>query len=200
LSIVLLAEGDTEAALGEHLKAFLRLRADHETRPNIRLVTRARIENNAQRLREQVARELDDARVIGVIALVDVFPRFGNAAEAKAWLRTATGNPARFHAHVAQHDVEAWLLPYWDDICRRVNVQRRRPGAHPEQVNSQQPPAYRLQELYRLARPKPRKYSKPIEMRELLRGKDLTLSAAACPEFKALLNTLLTLSGLTPLP
>lgn len=58
----------------------------------------------------------------------------------------------------------------------------------------------RREESYGLPGPKPRKYSKPIEMRELLRGKDLTLSAAACPEFKALLNTLLTLSGLTPRP
>ena len=57
----------------------------------------------------------------------------------------------------------------------------------------------KLQELYRRAKP-PRKYVKATEMYAILQGKDLTVSANRCPEFKAFLNTLLTLSHLEPLP
>ena len=54
-------------------------------------------------------------------------------------------------------------------------------------------------ELYLRAKP-PRKYRKTIEMPVILRDKDLTFSANACPEFKSFLNTLLTLSNLPLLP
>ncbi len=91
------------------------------------------------------------------------------------------------------------LLPYWNDICRRLNLDKRSPGAQPEHVNSQKPPAYHLDELYRQAKPRARKYNKPIEMRDILRGKDLTVAADTCPEFKSFLNTLLTLNGLATL-
>jgi hypothetical protein len=115
-------------------------------------------------------------------------------------LREAVHEDERFFAHAAQYDVEAWLLPYWHDICRRLKIERRSPGTHPEFVNGQNPPAYHLEELYRLAKPKARKYSKPIEMREILRGKDLAIAAAACPEFRLFLNTLLELNSLAHLP
>lgn len=197
--IVLLAEGDTERALSEHLKAFLDQRAVQERKPKVRLVTRGRIEVRADKLLRQVELELQNAEVQAVIGLMDVFPNFGSAAEAKSWLRSAVKDNSRFYAHAAQYDVEAWLLPYWDDICRRLRLEKRSPGAYPEQVDGQKPPAYHLDELYRQAKPRARKYNKPLEMRDILRGKDLTIAADACPEFKAFLNTLLTLSGLTAL-
>jgi len=124
------------------------------------------------------------------------YPNFADAAEAKGFLREAVGEEPRFHAHAAQFDVEAWLLPYWDAICRRVGVQQARPGAHPEQVDRQNPPSKRLEELYQRAKPRPRKYVKPIEMAAILRDKDLTVAAMQCPEFRAFLNTLLTLNDL----
>ncbi len=198
-TVVLLAEGDTERVVKEHLKTFLDAQAVLEKRPPILSVTRGRIEIKAALLRKQVELELDN-REYRLIGLVDVYPQFSDARAAKDWLRAAVGNIPQFYAHAAQHDVEAWLLPYWDDICRRIHVQKRKPGVHPETVNSQNPPAYRLAALYQQAVPKPRQYNKPAEMREILRGKDLTVAANACPEFKALLNTLLKLSGLTPLP
>lgn len=66
-------------------------------------------------------------------------------------------------------------------------------------MNGQKPPAYHLDELYRQVKPRARKYNKPIEMRDILRGKDLTIAADACPEFKSFLNTLLALNGLAAL-
>lgn len=197
--VVLLAEGDTERALREHLKEFLDQRAAQERKPKVRLVTRGRIEVRADKLLRQVELELQNADVQAVVGLVDVFPRFAGAAAAKSWLADAVNDNPRFYAHAAQYDVEAWLLPYWEDICRRLKLEKRSPGAHPEQVNGQKPPAYHLDELYRQAKPRARKYNKPIEMRELLRGKDLSVAAAVCPEFKSFLNTLLTLNGLAAL-
>ncbi len=197
--VVLLAEGDTERALRDHLKEFLDERAAQERKPKVRLVTRGRIEMRADKLLRQVELELQNTEVQAVVGLVDVFPRFTGAVEAKSWLADAVRNNGRFHAHAAQYDVEAWLLPYWEDICRRLKLEKRSPGAHPEQVNGQKPPSYHLDELYRQAKPRARKYNKPIEMRDILRGKDLTIAAAACPEFKSFLNTLLTLNGLAAL-
>jgi hypothetical protein len=41
---------------------------------------------------------------------------------------------------------------------------------------------------------------KTIEMAAILYNKDLTIAANRCPELKSLLNTLLKLGNLTPLP
>ena len=197
MSVVLLAEGDTERALKEHLKLFLDHKAIIEDKPRIALLSRSYLSLRKDKLSRQVQLLLDEPSVEAVVALIDVFPNFDDAAEAKAWLRESAGERRGFYAHAAQFDVEAWLLPYWDDICRRLKLEKRRPGAHPEHVNGQRPPAYHLDELYRQAKPKARKYNKPIEMREILRGKDLITAADACPEFKSFLNTLLALNGLS---
>jgi hypothetical protein len=199
VSVVLLAEGDTERALKEHLKAFLDQRAILEGKQRTKLLLRSYLSLRKDKLSRQIQLLLDEPGVEAVVALIDVFPNFADAAEAKAWLRGSTDESRRFFAHAAQFDVEAWLLPYWDDICRRLKLEKRRPSAHPEHVNGHRPPAYHLDELYRQAKPKARKYNKPIEMREVLRGKDLTVAADACPEFKSLLNTLLALHGLAAL-
>lgn len=200
MTLVLLVEGDTERALKEHLKLFLDQRAMLEHKPRVALTSRTYAALRPDKLRRQVQLLLAEPGITAVVGLIDVFPKFTHAAEAKAWLREAVQAEERFFAHAAQYDVEAWLLPYWRDICRRLKVEKPSPGVHPELVNGQKPPAYHLNELYRLAKPKARKYSKPIEMREILRNKDLTTAAAACPEFKLFLNTLLTLNSLMHLP
>ena len=197
MKIVLLAEGDTEKALAEHLKRFLDQRAEAAGKPKIALRTKP-ITLNRGDLRGRIRLELCEPQVIAVVGLVDVYPRFTSAEHAKQFLREASANDPRFHAHAALHDVEAWLLPFWRSICDKIGVRHAPPGAHPEKVDFNQPPSRRLQELYNRARP-PQKYIKPIEMNALLRGKDLTIAAEQCPEFKALLNTLLTLSELSPL-
>lgn len=199
MTIVLLVEGATETALKEKLKAFLDERSRAEGRPKVALRTQDIMTLNPDKLRGRIRLELRRPRVTAVIGLIDVYPDFASAAEAKDFLRQAAGDDPRFYAHAAQYDVEAWLLPYWDAICRRIGVRRSAPGPNPEQVDHDHPPSQRLDELYRLAKP-PRKYVKPIEMASILRHQDLTVAADACPELKSLLNTLLTLSGLRPLP
>jgi hypothetical protein len=198
VTIVLLVEGDTEKAVKEPVKHFLDERAVAEGRPKVALRVKATMTPSLSKLRGRIRLELSDPQVIAVVGLINVYPNFHSAEEAKAFLRQAAENTPRFYPHAAQYDVEAWLLPYWDAICKRLGVRQNAPGPHPEEVDLSSPPSQRLQELYRLAKP-PRRYVKPIEMAAILRGKDLTVAAGRCPEFRALLNTLLTLGGLRPL-
>jgi len=193
-----LTEGETETALKEHLKRFLDGRAEAEKRPKSSLVTRNIIILDEHRLRRRIQLELGQPEVTAVVGLIDVYPHFSSADEAKQFLRRVAQNDERFHAHAAQYKVEAWLLPYWEHICHRLGVHRAAPSAQPEQVDLDRLPSHHLAELYRQARP-PRKYKKTLEMTALLRGQDLTIAARQCPEFKGLLNTLLILSNLNPL-
>ena len=120
--IVLLVEGETEMALKGRLKEFLDKRAAAEGLPKMALRTKDIMTLNANRLRRRIALELRDPQVTAVIGLIDVYPNFGSAREAKDFLRQVTDGDPRFYPHAAQYDVEAWLLPYWKDICRRVGV------------------------------------------------------------------------------
>jgi hypothetical protein len=200
MTIVLMVEGDTETALKQHLKTFLDRRAETVGKPRVRLETRDIVNIASHRFRHRVALELRNPSVTAVVGLIDVFPRFQNAVEAKDYLADAAGDHPSFYAHAAQYDVEAWLLPYWEDICQRLGVRQSPPGCDPELVDRLRPPSYRLKELYGRARPKPRKYVKTTEMYAILKDKDLTVAADQCPEFKAFLNTLLTWTDLNPLP
>lgn len=199
MRIVLLVEGKTETALKEVLKKFLDDRAAEEGRPRVKVKTKPMDTRllNPERVRDQVALSLRDQEVVCVVGLIDVYPRFHSAQEAKDFLRQASGAEARFHAHAAQFEVEAWLLPFWKEICQKLKVQRQPPGANPEQVDLQTPPSRRLFDLFRLAN---RSYDKPRDAKAILQGKDLTVVAKQCPEFKALLNTLLACAGLSTLP
>lgn len=195
LKIVLLVEGDTEQALKEHLKRFLDERAALAQKPKISLQTRA-LRMDDRDIEKRVQLELQGKDTLAVVALVDVYPYHKSAEEAKTKLIRAARNHPKFYAHVARHDVEAWLLPFWDEICRRTGVREKAPGVHPEEVDGEDPPAKRLKALYDRAKP-PRRYIKPVEMNAILRGKDLTVIATSCPEFRAFLNTLLRLAGLS---
>jgi hypothetical protein len=196
MSITLLVEGPTETALKQHLKNFLDQRAKAEGQPKVALQTRTIMNPNLAKLKGRIRLELSQPGITAVVGLIDVYPNFTSAEKAKIFLREAADDNPHFYAHAAQYDVEAWLLPSWDNICQRLKVQRKAPAQYPEQVNQNTPPSKHLAELYRLAKPA-RKYVKPIEMAAILQGKDLTIAANQCPELKALLNTLLKLGGLS---
>ena len=197
MTVVLLVEGATETALKRHLKRFLDQRAGQEGKPELALRTRSfRTRPTEEQFRKRVNLELRNDRVKAVIGLLDVYPDFASAREAKEFMRNAAGSDKRFHAHAAQYDVEAWLLPYWETICHRIGVRRSRPGNSPEQVNGMTPPSKRLQALYQVAK---RKYKKPIEMNAILERQDLSVAARECKELRLLLNTLLELGDLNPL-
>ena len=198
MSVVLLVEGKTETALRAVLKRFLDERAEAQGKPRIALRTKPMMTLNQGKLRGRIRRELSEPGVAAVVGLIDVYPDFASAEAAKRFLREAADDDPRFFAHAAQYEVEAWLLPFWDAICRRLRVRQAPPGPWPEQVDLERPPSLRLGERYRRAKP-PRKYIKTLEMSAILGRLGLAPAAACCPELKALLNTLLAVGDLAPL-
>lgn len=132
-----------------------------------------------------------------VIGLTDVYTGtndFMNAADAKAKMRQWVNNNPAFHPHVAQHDFEAWLLPYWKDIQRIAGHNRKAPTGLPEAVNHNRPPSYHIKEIFEIGTCRD-SYSKPRDANRILRDNDLAVAAGQCPELRSFLNTILTLSG-----
>ena len=132
-----------------------------------------------------------------VIALTDIYTGssdFQDAADAKQKMRRWVGPNPRFHPHCAQHDFEAWLLPYWRDIQRLAKHNRAAPAGPPETVNHNRPPSSRINEIFNTGR-SPRDYVKTRDAKRILEGKDLSVAVAACPELRAFINTILDLCG-----
>lgn len=198
MKIVVMVEGKTEKAFMPHLRAFLETRlAGRMPRLDThkydgRIPKEGKLRRDVERLLN--GREPADA----VIALTDVYtgtqpPDFTNAADAKEKMREWVGACEDFHPHAAQHDFEAWLLSYWDEIKRLAGSNRAEPGA-PETVNHTKPPSALLAEVFRTGS-KGKAYVKARDANRILRKKDLLLSANACPELKEFLNTILSICG-----
>ena len=108
------------------------------------------------------------------------------------------GNNSKFFPHAAQHDFEAWLLPYWEDIKKLAKHTKNAPTGAPESVNHNHPPSWHLKELFRIGAGT-RDYIKTRDAKKILEGKDLKIAADACPELKAFLNTILKVCGSEPI-
>ena len=93
---------------------------------------------------------------------------------------------------------EAWLLPFWSDIQALAGHKKSPPPGPPEAVDHNRPPSHYIREIFRIGTCRD-DYSKPRDASRILRGKDLTVAANKCPELKAFLNTILTLSSADPL-
>jgi hypothetical protein len=148
-------------------------------------------------LKREVARLL--ATHDHVVALTDVYtgtePReFTTGSDARSAMRAWVGDEPRFHPHAAQHEFEAWLLPYWSQIQRLAGSKRQRPSQQPESVNHDRPPSKLLREVFRNGS-KRMDFQKILHASAILRNQDLTIAAHVCPELKSFLNTILTLSG-----
>lgn len=202
MKISILVEGRTEMAFKPHLTAFLegRLRG---RMPRLdmfpydgRIPKEEKLRRTVERLLK-VGKPPSDA----VIALTDVYTGtrdFRDAADAKEKMRGWVGPENRFHPHVAMHDFEAWLLPFWADIQKIAEHGRKAPPGPPEAVNHMNPPSHHIREIFRIGTCRDY-YSKARDANRILRGKDLTVAAKKCPELRAFLNTILTLSGGQPL-
>lgn len=201
MRIAILVEGKTETAFKPFLVEYLRRRLSGRT-PKLDFTPydgRIPTERKLKRIVENLLRSQADA----VIALTDVYtgttpPVFPTAQDAKDRMRAWVGDEPRFHPHVALHDFEAWLLPYWDRVKELTGGNRRPPGKHPERVNHGNSPAYRLAEVFR-AGPRTVGYIKTRDAGRILRDQDLTVAVDACPKLRAFVNTILTLSGGKPL-
>lgn len=192
--IGLVVEGRTEKAFLPHLRKFIEQRVPKGSMPRLSPhVCDGRIPTG-DKLRRVVERLLADHDA--VIVFTDVYTGgsdFQDASTAKERMCTWVGNH-RFYPHAAQHDFEAWLLPYWEDIKRLSGSNRAVPAGAPEFVNHHKPPAHRIAEVFRTGTAR-RAYVKTRDAPRILEGNDLMIAAVQCPELKAFLNTILSLCG-----
>jgi hypothetical protein len=202
VKITILVEGRTERAFVPYLGEFLKPRLSGRM-PNIDPFPYDGRIPKKDKLRRTVEGLLRNGRhpSNAVIALTDVYTGtadFADAADAKRKMRERVGNNPKFHPHAAQHDFEAWLLPFWSDIQARAGHMKAAPPGPPESVNHTHPPSHHIREIFRIGTCRD-DYSKVLDAARILRGKDLTVAANKCPELKAFLNTILKLSGAEPL-
>lgn len=197
MKISIIVEGATERAFRPHLTKFLMDRLAGNMPRLDMFICNGRVDKG-DKLRAKVESLLAGRNPAdAVIALTDIYTGtndFIDAADAKAKMRNWVGQNTRFHPHVAQHDFEAWLLPYWSEIQRVAGHNRNAPSGPPESVNHNHPPSYHIKDIFKIGTCR-RDYSKVRDANRILQGQDLSVAAAKCPELKAFLNTILTLSG-----
>ncbi|MBI3650221.1 MAG: DUF4276 family protein [Acidobacteria bacterium] len=193
MKIAVLVEGKTEVALMPTLRNFLKPRLPEM--PRLRAIPydgRIPKENKLKR-RVEILLDTYDA----VIALTDVYTGtgdFADASDAKKKMSDWVGVNPNFYPHTAQHDFEAWLLPFWATIQKLAKHNKAAPSGQPEQVNHNNPPAHRIKEIFELGNCRD-SYNKPRDAKRILAENNLLLSAQVCPELKAFLNTILSLCG-----
>ncbi len=195
MKIAILVEGKTETAFKPHLQKFLGTRLAGKM-PKLDFFTQDGALPTKEKLRRVVERLLGNGKhpADAVIALTDVYPDYETADDAKMKFKEWVGDEDRFHVHVALHDFEAWLLPYWGKIQNLTGSNRTSPGGDPEKVNHNNPPANRLADVYRIGS-KTRSYIKARDAGRILKDGDLMVAINACPELKAFVNRILELCG-----
>ena len=202
MKISILIEGRTERAFKPFLNDFLRGYLAGRM-PNLDFVPQDGGLPTNDKLRRVVDNLLVGKRAADrVIGLTDVYtghqpPLFTDAADAKQMMSTWVGNNPNFFPHAALHDFETWLIPYWTKIQKLAQSNRVRPGQNPESINHQNPPAYRIKEIFEIGGCK-KSYSKTIDGPRILRGENLLTSINECTELKAFVNRIIVLSGGTP--
>jgi hypothetical protein len=172
VKITVLVEGRTEVAFKPHSLAFLKTRLAGRM-PNVDFFPYDGRIPKEEKLRRTVEGLLRNGRnpSDAVIALTDVYTGtndFADAADAKRKMRSWVGKNDQFHPHTAQHDLEAWLLPFWSDIQALAGHNKGAPSGRPETVNHSRPPSYHIREIFRIG--SHRHYSKPRDANRILRG------------------------------
>lgn len=201
MKIAILVEGPTEKIFKTKLIEFLKGPLEGRM-PDLRFHPQnGRIpkEDKLQRVIRAILSGKDAAD--HVIALTDVYTGtddFADADDAKAKMRQWVGKEERFHPHVSLHDFEAWLIPYWNQIQKLAGCTTKTPGLHPESINHGNPPSKRIAQAFRQGKCRD-DYVKTRDGTRILRDVDLTVAINACPELKAFINTIITLSGGAPL-
>jgi len=204
MKIALIIEGKTERAFLPYLRDFLRSRLP-DTMPNIDPLPYDGRLPKGDKLKRVVNRLLSGRKAADhVIALTDVYtgtnpPDFTDAQDAKRKMSTWVGTEPRFHPHAAQYDFEAWLLPYWPTIQRLADHNKTAPPGHPETVDHNNPPAYRINEIFEIGGCRD-SYVKPRDAGRILRENNLSVAIGQCSELKALVNTILSLCGVESIP
>ena len=201
MKISLIVEGETERVFVPRLRDFLRPLIPPEIPFVLHPVPQKGRVPRGAKLNRLVEGLLSSGRNPAdyVIALTDVYPDFSNAADAKSILHQSVRNRARFYAHAAQYEFEAWLLPYWGRIQSIAGHNQSAPGNNPESVNHNNPPSNRIRDIYRLGQ-KRYNYRKRRDADRILQGQDLNIAIQQCPELKSLVNTILGICGGQAIP
>lgn len=194
MKIAILVEGETEKAFKPKLEEFLKPRLGQQM-PKLKFICcKGRI-HKEKKLKDVVENLLTGRDAChAVIALTDVYTGtkdFKDAADAKEQMKTWVGNNPKFYPHAASHDFEAWLLPFWSKIQKISGGNRAVPSGPPELVNHNNPPSKRIEEIFEQG--KRRSYDKARDAKRILDGENIMDAAVVCPEFKAFLNTILSL-------
>ncbi len=198
MKIAIIVEGKTERVFMTPLRGFLETRLAGRM-PRLDPVLFDGPIPKGKKLKRLVRRLLNDGprSADAVIGLTDVYTGrndFETAADAKEKMRGWVEANEDFFPHAAQFEFEAWLLPYWPTIQRLAGHNRACPSAAPEAVNHKNPPSRRISQIFRIGKARD-DYVKTRDAPRILRDQDLLVSARACPELKALLNTILRLCG-----
>jgi hypothetical protein len=197
MKIAIIVEGKTEKAFMRYLQTYLKGRLANKM-PKIithRYDGRIPKEDKLKRVVQNLLTGNNAAD--SVIALTDVYTGtadFRDAADAKAKMREWVGEDPRFYPHAAQYDFEAWLLPYWNTIQKLAGHNKSIPAKNPEAVNHGKPPAYHIREIFEAGNCRD-SYVKPCDAGRILKGNDLSVAIDQCAEFKAFVDTIVTLSG-----
>ena len=204
MKIAILVEGETERVFKPFLEQFLRIRLQNQM-PRLKFIKYDGRIPKRDDLKRRVEILLTDNHAFdAVIALTDVYTGtndFIDATDAKAKMTEWVGGNPNFYPHVAAYDFEAWLIPFWNTIQKLAQHNKTVPNGPPEEVNHNNPPSKRIQEIFRIGK-RGDSYVKPRDALRILRENPdaLAISANVCPELKAFLNRLLSLSGGIELP
>lgn len=189
MKITIICEGKTELAFKESLQSFLQPLLPGKM-PALKFDVHHGSIPSEQKLKRVVTNLLNTSDA--VIALTDVYPDYLDANDAKAKMRQWVGTETRFYPHVAQHDFEAWLIPFWPRITELAGRKAKSPGANPETINHGNPPAHRFSMLFEEGSCRD-SYNKPRDAKRILKDADLMTAINACPELKAFVNTIIRL-------
>jgi Domain of unknown function (DUF4276) len=199
--IEILVEGKTERALKSFLLQYLQGKLAGRMPKLDFLPYRGRIPTS-EKLKRLVQKLLQSGKVaaVAVIALAEVYtgtqpPDFKVAADAKQKMRAWVGQEPSFYPHVALHDFEAWLSPYWSRIRKITRSNKRQPGSKPEIFNHGKSLADQLKVVFETG-----KYKITTADGGILKDQDLTPAINAYPELKAFINTIVRLAGGTEIP
>lgn len=202
MKFVLLVEGDAEY---KALPAFLKRWLDPQlsTPVGIKAVNlggwpeyRKEAPKRAQMYLDRP--EADD--IVAVIGLIDLYGpdyplHLKTTDERCSWLAEQTKaavSRTKFRHFCAVHELEAWLLSDPHIFPSKLTKALAPLATHPETINSDRPPARRLNQLYRETLHSD--YKKVTDGVALFQRLDPMRAYAACPNFRAMLDEMLALA------
>lgn len=193
MKIKIICEGKTEKAFKDCLHSFLQPLLPGKM-PALKFDVHQGSIPTDDKLKRVVGQLLKSSDA--VIALTDVYPDYLDANDAKTKLRQWVGPEPRFYPHAAQHDFEAWLIPFWPRVTKLAGRAAKSPGKNPEKINHGHPPAHRFNQLFQAGSSRDG-YNKPRDAKRILQDADLTTAIIVCPELKAFVNTIIQLCDQT---